>query len=87
MRNVAESSGLEYLMFLRNLEEMRLMVKDIPMPGGRFGVLEQMVAATGAKPQIQRICLRATNDVERSRRTRLIHSFCSCVKACGSTII
>jgi hypothetical protein len=54
-------------MFLREQEEMRAMVKDIPTPGGRFGVLEQMVAATGAKPQIQQICRRATNDVERSR--------------------
>ena len=49
---MAESSGLEYLMFLREQEEMRAMVKDIPMPGGRFGVLEQMVAATGVKAPI-----------------------------------
>ena len=42
-------------MFLRDLEEMRVMVKDIPMPGGRFGVLEQMVAATGVKAPIQAV--------------------------------
>jgi hypothetical protein len=41
---------------------------DIPMPGGRFGWFEQMVKASGAKPQIQRIRLHATNDVDRSRR-------------------
>jgi hypothetical protein len=69
----SETLKLEYLMYLRDLAEMRVMVKDIPMPGGRFGLLEQIVAATGAKSQIQRICLRATNDVERSRRaTRLL---------------
>jgi hypothetical protein len=55
-------------MYLRDLEEMRVMVGDIPMPGGRFGLLEQMVAASGAKAPIQRFCLRASNDVERSRR-------------------
>ena len=49
------------------------MVKDVPMPGGRFGWMEQMVKQTGMKPQIQRIRLHATNDVERSRRvTRLL---------------
>jgi hypothetical protein len=65
---LSEALKLEYLMYLRDLEELRVMVRDIPMPGGRFGWLEQMVAPTGAKPQIQRIRLRATNDVERSRR-------------------
>jgi hypothetical protein len=70
---MSETLKLEYLMYLRDLEEMRVMVQDIPMPGGRFGVLEQMVAATGAKAPIQRFCLRASNDVERSRRaTRLL---------------
>jgi hypothetical protein len=70
---LSETLKLEYLKYLRDLEEMRVMVRDIPMPGGRFGLLEQIVAATGAKSQIQRICLRATNDVERSRRaTRLL---------------
>jgi hypothetical protein len=65
---MSETLKLEYLMYLRDLEEMRVIVQDIPMPGGRFGVLEQMVAATGAKAPIQRFCLRASNDVERSRR-------------------
>ena len=65
---LSEALKLEYLMYLRDLEELRVMVGEIPMPGGRFGWLEQMVAATGAKPQIQRIRLRATNDVQRSRR-------------------
>jgi len=65
---LSEALKIEYLMYLRDLEELRVMVGEVPMPGGRFGWLEQMAAATGAKPQIQRIRLRATNDVERSRR-------------------
>jgi hypothetical protein len=44
------------------------MVREIPMRRGRFGLLEQMVGARGSKPQIQRNCRRATNDVGRSRR-------------------
>ena len=67
-RPLSEALKLEYLMWLRDIEELRVTVNDVPMPGGRFGMLEQMVTATGAKPQIQRIRLRATNDVERSRR-------------------
>jgi hypothetical protein len=59
---------LEYLMVMRDLSELRVTVQDMPMPGGRFGWLEQVTAATGAKPTIQRVRLQATNDVDRSRR-------------------
>jgi hypothetical protein len=59
---------LEYLMFLRDLKDLRVLVTEIPMPGGRFGWFEQMVKASGVKPQAQRVRLHATNDVERSRR-------------------
>jgi hypothetical protein len=59
---------LEYLMFLRDLKDLRVLVNEIPMPGGRFGWFEQMVISSGAKPQLQRARLYATNDVERSRR-------------------
>ena len=65
---VSETLKLEYLMYLRDLHELRALVSSVPMLGGRFGWFEQMVAATGAIPQIQRFRLRATNDVERSRR-------------------
>jgi hypothetical protein len=65
---VSETLKLEYLMYLRDMQELRVMVDEIPLPGGRFGLLEQIVAATGAKPQVQRFRLQATNDVERSRR-------------------
>jgi hypothetical protein len=59
---------LEYLIVLRDLSELRVTVRDMPMPGGRRGWLEQVVNATGAKPTIQRVRLQATNDVDRSRR-------------------
>ncbi len=65
---LSEALKVDYLMWLRDMEELRVMVNDVPMPGGQFGVLEQMVKATGAKLQIQRVRLRATNDVDRSRR-------------------
>jgi hypothetical protein len=66
---------LEYLMSLRDLKELRVLVSDIPMPGGWNGWLEQLVAASGAKPQIQRVRLQATNDVERSQRAiRLLYA-------------
>lgn len=65
---VSRALRLDYLIYLRDLKELRVLVKDIPMPGGRYGWFEQMVAASGAKPQIQRARLHATNDVERSLR-------------------
>jgi hypothetical protein len=70
---LSEALKLEYLMCVRELSEMRIIVFDIPMPGGRSGWLEQLVAMTGAKAEIQRFRLRASNDGERSRRaTRLL---------------
>jgi hypothetical protein len=65
---LSETLKREYLMYVRDLDEMRVIVDEVPMPGGRFGWLEQMARATGAKRQIQRWRLHATNDVERSRR-------------------
>ena len=45
------------------------------MPGGPNGLIEKIVAASGAKPHVQRIRLLATNDVERSRRVlRLLYA-------------
>ncbi len=65
---LSETLKLEYLMYVRDLQELRVMIAEVPLPGGRFGWFEQVVAATGAKPQVQRLHLAATNDVERSRR-------------------
>ncbi|MFI5456811.1 MAG: hypothetical protein ACHRXM_15295 [Isosphaerales bacterium] len=74
-RPLSGSLKLEYLREIRDLEELRVMVRDVPMPGGRFGWIEKLVAATGAKVPIQKIRLHATNDVERSRRVlRLLYA-------------
>ena len=72
---ISDTMKLDYIICLRDLAELRVMVTDIPMPGGSNGLLEKIVAASGAKPQVQRIRLRATNDVERSRRVlRLLYA-------------
>ncbi len=57
---------LDYAVEQRDLVELKGILREISMPGGRYGWLEQMANSTGAKPQIQRFRLRATNDVERS---------------------
>ncbi len=72
---LSETMKLDYIVCLRDLDELRVIVTDIPMPGGPNGMLEKIVAASGAKAQVQRIRLRATNDVERSRRVlRLLYA-------------
>jgi hypothetical protein len=66
---------LDYAVQQRDLVELKGILREISMPGGRFGWLEQVVIRTGAKPQIQRFRLHATNDVERSRRAiRLVYA-------------
>jgi hypothetical protein len=65
---LSESMKLEYLICARDLEELRVMVDEIPMPGGKNGWLEKAATSTGSKPYLQRARLRMTNDVERSRR-------------------
>jgi hypothetical protein len=72
---LSDTMKLNYIVCLRDLEELRVMVTEIPMPGGPNGLLEKIVTASGAKTQVQRIRVRATNDVERSRRVlRLLYA-------------
>jgi hypothetical protein len=72
---LAVSLKLDYLIYMRDLDELRVTVADIPMPGGRTGLLEKIATATGAKAHVQRMRVRATNDVERSRRVlRLLYA-------------
>ncbi len=59
---------LEYLMCIRDLAELRVTVDEIPLPGGRLGLLERIVRSRPLRTEIQRARLRTTNDVERSRR-------------------
>ena len=69
------SMKIQYLICQRDLDELRVMVGDIPMPGGQNGWLEKALGATKAKAPIQRARLKITNDVERSRRVlRLLYA-------------
>jgi hypothetical protein len=65
---LSDNMKLEYLICARDLEELRVMVDEIPMPGGKNGWLEKAATSTGTKSHLQRARLRMTNDVERSRR-------------------
>ena len=65
---LSDNMKLEYLICLRDLEELRVMAAELPLPGGQNGWLEKLAASTGTKTQMQRARLRITNDVERSRR-------------------
>ena len=65
---LSESMKLEYLTCLRDLDELRVLVDEIPMPGGKNGWVEKVVTSTGTKSHLQRARLNMTNDVERSRR-------------------
>jgi hypothetical protein len=65
----------QYLLWQRDLDELRVMVNTIPLPGGQNGWLEKALGATKAKAPIQRARLTITNDVERSRRVlRLLYA-------------
>jgi len=63
----SEAVKLEYLMCLRDLEELLASVREIDMPGGRADWMNQVVP-WNVRREIHRLRLRASNDVERSRR-------------------
>jgi hypothetical protein len=65
---LSDALKFEYLIYLREAEELRAMVTDIPLPGGKGGMLEGLTSQMGNKAPVQRFWLRASNDVERSRR-------------------
>ncbi len=65
---LSDNMKLEYLMIDRDLNELRVVIDDIPMPGGRNGLLDQLVKSKVARAQVQKIHVRTTNDVARSRR-------------------
>jgi hypothetical protein len=65
---LSEALTLEYLMFVRDLRELRIMPTEIPLPGGEAGLLDQAATRSGLRAPIGRFWLRASNDVERSRR-------------------
>ena len=65
---LSDALKYEYLMYLRDLRELRVMVKDVPFPGGKDGLLEGMTSRMGIRDPARRVLLRASNDTERSRR-------------------
>jgi hypothetical protein len=65
---ISETMKVEYLICMRDFDEVRYLAGEIPMPGGQNGWLELAAVKSGAKLPLQRIRLQATNDVERSRR-------------------
>jgi hypothetical protein len=72
---LSTSIKIQYLLWQRDLDELRVIVNEIPMPGGQNGWLEKALGPTKAKAPIQRARLNITNDVERSRRVlRLLYA-------------
>ncbi len=65
---LSDALKLEYLMFVRDLRELRILATEIPLPGGDGGLLDQAATRAGMRAPIRRIWLQASNDVERSRR-------------------
>ncbi len=65
---LSEALKVEYLMSVRDLDELRVMITDASLPGGKYGVLDQMVSKTSFAMPVRRAWLRASNDVTRSRR-------------------
>ncbi len=69
------SMKIQYVLWMRDLDELRVMVDEIPMPGGKNGWLEKALSTTKAKVPLQRARMNITNDVERSRRVlRLLYA-------------
>jgi hypothetical protein len=58
----------EYIMYLRDLNELRVLVDDIPLPGGTLGQWVEQRLPRRVRHNIQRTCLSLSNDDERSRR-------------------
>src|SRR5262249_1199223 len=72
---LSDALKLDYLTYLRDLDELRVMVKELPLAGGPRGLFDHVVSSAGMKAPVQRFRLRATNDVERSGRAlRLLFS-------------
>ena len=64
---LSEALKMEYLMSNRDLDELRVMVQVAALPGGKFGVLDQMVSRTGFAIRPTGLA-PASNDVAPSRR-------------------
>jgi hypothetical protein len=65
---LSQNLKFEYVIFLRDLNELRVLVDDIPLPGGPLGTLAEKALPRGARHSFQRTRLSLSNDDERSRR-------------------
>ena len=68
---------LDYLIVMRDLDEMKFLPSEIPLPGGKDGLLEHMLPAprSTVRREIQQFRFRASNELERSRRAiRLLYA-------------
>ena len=74
---LSDALKLDYLVVMRDLDEMKLLPREIPLPGGKEGLLEHMVPPwrTTVRREIQNFRFRASNELERSRRAiRLVYA-------------
>ena len=51
---ISDSLKLEYLVTIRELNAFKFLDREIPLPGGKEGLLEQVVPAGPARHEIQR---------------------------------
>lgn len=65
---VSENLKYDYVMYLQDLNELRVLVDDIPLPGGTIGQWVEQRIPRGVRHNFQRTRLSLSNDDERSRR-------------------
>jgi hypothetical protein len=74
---LSEVIKLDYVVVMRELDEMKFLPTEIPLPGGKDGLLEHLLPAGsgGGRREIQQFRFRASNEIERSRRAiRLVYA-------------
>jgi hypothetical protein len=65
---LSQNLKYSYLIFLRDLNELRVLVDDIPLPGGTLGKWVEQRLPLRLRRGIKRTRLSLSNDDERSRR-------------------
>ena len=67
---LSENMKLEYLMCIRDLAELRVTVDEIPLPGGRQGLLSRIVSSRPLRTELQ---LAAAYDQRRRGSRRVLN--------------
>ena len=65
---LSQNLKYQYVMYLRDLDELRVLVDDIPLPGGTIGNWVEQTLPIRVRHTIKRGRLSLSNDDERSRR-------------------